>query len=239
MKKEIKSIGTTSFIIHDSRVVNVKYLQNKVDIVQLLYLDSFNHYDLPDETEIEQLLEAKQELKYYIHMPIDLDLGKEGDWDRLIFFAEKLSLLKPEQLIVHPVNNKIFFDYLEKFLAKFPATLVENINDVSFFDKISSKGADICFDVGHAILEGVDIKAFINTYGSFIKAYHLHGVKNGKDHLSVRYLDEKKLNYLFGFASDNNVDIIVEVFGEKDFYDSINYLKEFFRKNDYIYHRWD
>ncbi|MCB4205292.1 hypothetical protein LF845_10015 [Deferribacterales bacterium Es71-Z0220] len=239
MKKEIKSIGTTSFIIHDSRVVNVKYLQNKVDIVQLLYLDSFNHYDLPDETEIEQLIEAKQELKYYIHMPIDLDLGKERDWDRLIFFAEKLSFLKPERLIVHPVNNKIFFDYLEKFLAKFPATLVENINEVHFFDKVKTKGADICFDVGHAVLKGIDIKEFINTYSSTIKAYHLHGVKDGKDHLSVRYLDKKLLKYLFDFASENDVDIIIEIFGKKDFFDSINYLKEFFRENDYVYNRWD
>ncbi|MGB9730413.1 MULTISPECIES: cobamide remodeling phosphodiesterase CbiR [Calditerrivibrio] len=238
--KEIKSIGTTSFILHDTRFKNVEYLKGLVDIVQLLYLESYKDSMSPEDLdEIKLLQQIKTDIEYFIHMPIDLNLSRKADWVKLNRFANVLKQLNPQQIIIHPENDETFFEEMVNFIANYPNTLIENINEVHFFDKISSNYADICFDVGHAIIAGVDIKGFLNRYKDKIKAYHLHGVKKRKDHLSVRYIDLKLLKYLLDFSIDHNVKIIIEVFGEKDFYDSKEFLRGFFRDHDYIYHRWD
>lgn len=238
--KEINSIGTTSFILHDTRLKNVEYLKGLVDIVQLLYLESFENIISPEDlNEIRKLQLIKNDIEYFIHMPIDLKLSHRAEWAKLNHFANVLKPLNPEHLIIHPENEEIFFEEMVNFIAIYPNTLIENINEVTFFDKVSSNHADICFDVGHAIIAEVDIKWFLNRYKDNIKAYHLHGVNEGKDHLSVRYIDLKLLKYLLDFAIDHNVKIIIEVFGEKDFYDSKEFLRGFFKDHGYIYHRWD
>jgi hypothetical protein len=239
MPKDIKFIGTTSFIVSDTRVRNVQFLKEKVDIVQLLYLE-----EASEELEVSDLLRVKGDTEYFIHMPINLSLKTLYSWQTLNIFAEKLNILHPLNYIIHAEKaftsyNRLFFEEYLKFSEKFPETLVENIDDVDIFQELSNIGGNICFDIGHALLCNVDIKNFITKYHNHIKAYHLHGVNNKRDHKSVRYLEKKLLKYLLDFAADNNLKIIIEVFGKKDFFDSIKFLRRFFKKYGYTYHRWD
>jgi hypothetical protein len=239
MPKDIKFIGTTSFIVSDTRVRNVQFLKEKVDIVQLLYLE-----EASEELEVSDLLRVKGDTEYFIHMPINLNLKTLSGWQTLNIFAEKLDVLHPLNYIIHAEKaftsyNRLFFEEYLKFSEKFPETLVENIDDVDIFQELSNIGGNICFDVGHALLCNVDIKNFITKYHNHIKAYHLHGVNNERDHKSVRYLEKKLLKYLLDFATENDVTIIIEVFGKKDFFDSIKFLRRFFKKYGYTYHRWD
>ena len=238
--KEIKHIGTTSFILHDTRLANVVHLKSEIDIVQLLYLESFDEsVNKNDIIEIENLAQIKHNIEYFIHMPIDLDLSNTKDWKKLIYFSDKLSVLDAEHIIIHPSNHNIFFKELEYFLENYPKTLIENIDTQEFIETIPHGKFNICFDVGHAILNGIDLKKFIKIYGYDIKAYHLHGVDRGRDHQSVRYLEKDLLKYLIDFAIANDVKIILEIFGKKDFYDSKEFLRGFFKENGYCYHRWD
>lgn len=238
--KEIKHIGTTSFILHDTRAKNVHYLKDIVDYVQLLYLESFSDPISEDDLkEIENLCMIKDNLEYIVHMPIDLNLAFNEDWKKLHSFASILSNLQMKNAIIHPSNDKTFLKNLPEFLDKYPYTLIENINEIDFFDSICNLGGNICFDIGHALFSNVNIVSFLNKYQTNIKAFHLHGVKDGKDHRSVRYIDDYLLRYLLDFAVETDVKVIIEVFGEKDFNDSKEFLRGFFKKYGYSYHRWD
>jgi len=233
MMKKIKNIGTTSFIISDFRVKNLDYLRDKVDIVQLLYLDSED-----GETETKELLKVKQDIEYIAHMPIDIDLSLDNDWTKLEKFISDLKVLDPKSYIIHPKNHHNFFNNLVSFKEKYKNICVENIDEIESFSKILHIDANICLDAGHALLKGIDIKNFINKFGKNITTYHLHGVFEGVDHLSMKYFDKKVLKYLLDFASEKEIDIIIEVFGLEDFTASIDFLRGFFRENDYDYHRW-
>lgn len=232
--REIKSIGTTSFIVSDFRAQNVRFLLNKVDIVQLLYLDSSDH-----DFEIKDLLCLKDGIEYIAHMPIDLNLMYDDDWAKLQNFIENINILKPKSYIIHPQNHENFFKNLQKYNRIYKNFCVENIDSIEFFKEIVSLDCNICFDAGHAILHGVDVKDFIKKYGENITTYHLHGVDNGKDHRSLKKFPKNILLFLLDFASEKGIDIIIEVFGEDDFNSSIDFLKGVFRENGYTYHRWD
>lgn len=231
--KEIKFLGTTSFIISDYRVANVKFLEEKVDIVQLLYLDS-NDFEL----EIRELINVKKNMEYVAHMPIDLDLSLDKGWNKLEKFIKKTSELQPKSYIIHPKNHKNFFKNLAEYKQKYSNICVENIDEIDFFNEILDLNCNICFDAGHAILNNTNIHNFIKKFGKNITTYHLHGIKNAKDHNSLIYFSKDTLRYLLDFASEKNIDVIIEVFGIDDFNSSMNFLRGFFKENDYTYHRW-
>lgn len=232
--REIKSIGTTSFIISDFRAQNVRFLLNKVDIVQLLYLDSSDK-----DFEIKDLLYLKDGIEYIAHMPIDLNLMYDDDWATLQNFIENINILEPKSYIIHPQNHKNFFKNLQKYNTIYKNLCVENIDSIEFFKEVVGLKCNICFDAGHAILHGVDVKDFIKKYGENITTYHLHGVDSGKDHRSLKKFPKNILLFLLDFASEKGIDIIIEVFGKDDLNSSIDFLKGVFRENGYAYHRWD
>jgi len=231
--REIKNIGTTSFIISDYRTKNVKFLTGKVDIVQLLYLDSSDK-----DFEISDLLNVKNGMEYIAHMPIDINLSLNNNWTKLENFIKNINILRPKSYIIHPVNHENFFANLQKYKEIYKNLCVENIDSIDLFEEVKNLNCDICFDAGHAIVNGVDIKNFIRNFGDNITTYHLHGVNNGKDHLSLKYFPKNMLLYLLDFGFEKGVDIILEVFGEDDYITSVDFLKGVFKENGYIYHRW-
>lgn len=234
--KEVKNLGTTSFIIPNNRVENVKYLCDKVDFVQLLFLEKFSLKE--DILEIMPLSQLKKDrnIDYIIHLPIDFDFKRD------IFlvhdFLDFLNPLCPQSFILHPENNNLFFQHLANIIQRYNIS-IENLDDISFFDGIFEMGCNLCLDIGHAIIHGIDVKTFINTYGDKIDTLHLHGMYDYIDHKSLRYIDKNILLYLLDFSIEKDTINIIEVFNEKDFLDSINYLKEVFKQHGYTYHRWD
>ncbi|MCX8085132.1 MAG: hypothetical protein N3C60_09455 [Calditerrivibrio sp.] len=233
--KNIQYLGTTSFIIVDSRIQNVKFLASQIDTVQLLFLEKNSLMD--DINEIDELkkLSDSYDLNYVIHLPTDFDFNNDITTIKL-FFSE-LQPLKPSHFILHPEDADIFYDKLEELQKVYPIC-VENIDDISLFQKIYEIGCNICFDVGHALMHDKDIKDFIKKYGERIMVYHLHGVVNNTDHNSLRFLDEKLLCYLLDFGLEKNIINIIEVFKIHDYLDSKECLKEVFKKYGYSYHRW-
>ncbi|MCA1926966.1 MAG: hypothetical protein LDL13_04035 [Calditerrivibrio sp.] len=224
--------GTTSYIYKGTRAENVRLLKGSVDVVQLLFLEKSYLYE--DMKELQELYRVKgdSKLDYIIHMPLDLNFLE--DIDLIKDSMSQISLLDPRYFVIHPENNNYFYSMIQNLSAEYPI-VIENIDDISVFDNIRCK---ICFDVGHAILHGVDIIDFIKRYGDDIKVYHLHGVLGKVDHVSLKYLDEKLLIYLIDFAIEKGIIGIIEVFNENDFNDSINYIKEVFKKYGYSYYRW-
>jgi hypothetical protein len=216
-------LATTSFIIKDTRINNAIFLCNKIDELELLYFDSKNIYDIPNDFEINQL--KKIPINYNIHMPTDIDLTEEINWEKMVLFARKLKILKPSTYTIHPIDNKNFYYGLEKFAALFSPVSIENLNNnLNIFKIIKNTNIDICFDLGHAILYNLNIKNFLKEYENKITHIHLHGVFKNIDHKSINYLDRKLLRYIIDFAISKKVTLCIEVFNEKDFCSSLHTL---------------
>ncbi len=75
-------LGTTSYIVPDDILPNVRYLADKVQDVELVLFevdDGANNLPAPEVVaELKRLAEAHA-LTYTVHLPLDLRLGADGD----------------------------------------------------------------------------------------------------------------------------------------------------------------
>jgi sugar phosphate isomerase/epimerase len=80
MKKYPFRLGTTSYIVPDEIIPNVRYLCDKVEDIELVLFESDEFSNLPSKADIALLAEMAGEhgLTYSVHLPLDVYLGN-GD----------------------------------------------------------------------------------------------------------------------------------------------------------------
>ncbi|MDD4302147.1 MAG: cobamide remodeling phosphodiesterase CbiR, partial [Sphaerochaeta sp.] len=93
-------IGTTSYIIPDDILPNVRYLADKVDDIELVLFESEEMSNLPDEKTIRELarLGESHGLSYTVHFPLDIYPGSADLDERMRFMrtVERIiSLTEP------------------------------------------------------------------------------------------------------------------------------------------------
>ena len=215
-------ISCPSYIIPASRIENVNFLKGIVDDVELLYMCSLSEYDFPDVEEVKAL--ADSGMRFNVHMPYDRDLTKRSEWEFLVGFADVLRPLGAHTHTFHIQPEDEFFRGLEWFKSEveMPVTLENGWSDIASF---ALSEDDICLDVGHMMVHGQSVSEMLSKYENRIKMFHLHGVKDGKDHESVRYFPEDTLKAVTSFAKDKNLTVSLEVFSEADLRESLTFLR--------------
>jgi len=94
---------------------------------------------------------------------------------------------------------------------------------------ILETGLSVCLDVGHLWLGGYDVDESLKTWLSRTRIVHLHGVRDGKDHLDLAVLEPGVLRALLARLGADRVlqrVVTLEVFGEEPFEKSMNALSE-------------
>ncbi|MGA1846295.1 cobamide remodeling phosphodiesterase CbiR [Deferribacter abyssi] len=232
--KEIPILATTSFIYYDTRVMNVLRLMHLFDEIELLYFESRRIYDKVAENEL--LLLSKLNIKYCPHLPYDRDLNIKKDYKIMSNFVSNLTKLPTSFFFLH--SNERDYQKIECLVEKFPSVLVENIKSSKVFDDLFETKVNYCVDIGHLLTNGENPFEILKKYEKKIKYIHLHGVKNGIDHLELYHLDKKLLLYIIDFAIEKKIGLSIELFGFKKLLRSLNYLLEVFEKYGYSYYRW-
>jgi sugar phosphate isomerase/epimerase len=90
-------VGTTSYIIPDDILPNVRFLAPRVDDVQLLLFETDEYgSNLPDAALCQQLgaLAARHGITYSVHLPLDLRLGDGAEGGQT-----DVSLVKARRVI--------------------------------------------------------------------------------------------------------------------------------------------
>jgi sugar phosphate isomerase/epimerase len=93
-------LGTTSYIIPDEILPNVRYLAGQVrDIELLLFEMDDGQNNLPDEDTISELhrIAADHDMSFTVHLPLDLDLGAEG--------VDRSKTLRKAQRAIETINH--------------------------------------------------------------------------------------------------------------------------------------
>jgi sugar phosphate isomerase/epimerase len=212
-KKYPFKLGTTSYILPDDILPNVKYLTPLVDDIELVLFESPDFSNIPSIAMVEQFRDYAVENKcgYTVHLPIDRKAGSDDATERELFcdtaigIIERTILLDPRAWVLHcegitsdaspeQITNWQLhsLDTLKQLsgVVKNPSKIV--VENLSYpaewnFDIVKKGKCKYCLDVGHLWLQGdknweeICMKMLPET-----NVVHLHGVCEGKDHVSLR-----------------------------------------------------
>ena len=243
-------LGTTSYIIPGSYATNVALLAPFLDEIELLFFES--HQDAwPSTAEREELvrLADRYSLRYNIHLPLDLRLGhakapvRTAAVEILIRLFDLTGPLTPTTWTLHlPMeddgNDKetIFAwrhrvtDSLRQLIdAGIPprAVTLENIDySIETIGELSQQtGFRMCLDAGHLIAQRVNVPATFDRFRDRIDMVHLHGVRNGKDHLSLAVLQDTDCRWIPDMLASFTGTVSLEVFSYESLVTSLDFFE--------------
>jgi sugar phosphate isomerase/epimerase len=240
-------LGTTSYIIPADLMTNVRFLAPYVDDIELVLFQADDESNLPDAETIGLLneLAGSNDLSYTVHLPLGLLLGAVDEGERrssvkkALHIVELTSPLNPAAYVVHfegdrrgliPSENMSgWINGLKASVAELLGTgtpshlfCVETL-DYAFalVDPIVYEfELSVCLDIGHVLLQGYPLDAYLAKYHDQIRVFHAHGIRENKDHRDLGALRDSDLALLFGNLQSCRSSapvLTLEVFDKNDF----------------------
>jgi sugar phosphate isomerase/epimerase len=244
-------LGTTSFIYPDDYIPNVKMLGPCLDEIELLLFESLPADALPPKAVIAELahLASEYDLAYNIHLPTDVSISdrqpekQQHAVNTILSVIDRVAPLCPTAYSLHiPYSPKSFdpdtvkswqccvFKNLEKILTGGIAAESIAVETLDYrFDLLNDILAElnlsVCLDIGHLIAHGYDLNALFDKYGDITSIIHLHGVKNGHDHLALDKLSDKFREPVLAILKRFSGSVSLEVFAFDDLKFSLAFLE--------------
>ena len=245
------TLATTSFIYPDDYVPNVRRLGPYLDEIELLCYESAH---LPARGTIEELsrLSAECGVTYNVHLPTDLSIGhrdgshREQAVNAVLRAFERVAPLSPTTCTLHiPCDgHPLPADDSERWRDRVQASLekivgagvapglisVETLDYPleTLKDLIDAFGLGVCLDVGHLILHGRDVEKTFAEFKDKAAILHLHGVRDGKDHLGLDHLPHDLEAPLTRVLPTFKGVVSLEVFSFNHLSASLNWLEDRF-----------
>ncbi len=255
-------IGTTSYIIPDEILPNVRYLADKVRDVQLVLfeLDS-EHSNLPSADDVDELnrLAKLHDLTYTVHLPLDLRLAARGDEAHISQVKARRVIevtrdLSPRAYIVHMDGKEERSSNSAEVLANWQEQAIKSLQIVAeitgdirllavenlegyppaFNDGVISRsGSSRCIDIGHLWLDGHDALEFFTGRIEQTNVMHLHGIGE-RDHQSLALMPKSRIDDLFRYLLKSGFTgvLTLEVFSEADLATSLQAIDESLKRID-------
>ena len=245
-------IGCTSYVKPDDIIPNVEYMGQYVDDIELVLFESPDVSNLPSAADVERLagLAAEHSLTYSVHFPTTHKAAgdsAEAFRDDVRRVGELAAPLDPFAWILHleGIRSDSSGALIAEWKRSSVAALVELggiVRDISRVsvenlaypwelhgDMVLEHGASLCLDIGHLWInspqaweEGV-LGMLPNT-----RVVHLHGLRDGRDHLSLGKSDRKVLEAFISHLRDARYEglVTLEVFNEADTAESLEIMAE-------------
>ena len=246
-------LATTSYIYPDRIIPNVTLLAPFFDEIELILFESETQDNFPNEEDIRTLtnLFFHHGMGFNIHLPLDIFLGDRSEEVRFngVSIAkrliERILPLDPSVYILHFDNrNKNGQDEIDvktwqSHITRSSEEILENgiePNRISIEtlgypyewveDIVKKFGFSICLDIGHILTFGYDLEHYLEKYLPRTTMIHLHGFRNGIDHLGIDLLPESVLELIFSHLRDYHGIVSLEVFSIDDLKRSLITLEE-------------
>jgi sugar phosphate isomerase/epimerase len=240
-------LGTTSYIIPADLITNVRFLAPYVDDIELVLFEVDDESNLPDDKTISALNEIaySNDLSYTVHLPLGLLLGameeeeRRSSLNKALRIVQLTSPLNPAAYVVHfegelrgPLPSENMTGWTKGLRASVADLLDTGIQSHLFcvetldypfalVDPIVYEfELSVCLDVGHVLLQGYPLDAYLAKYHDRIRVFHAHGIRENKDHRDLGSLRDSDLALLFGHLRScwsSPPILTLEVFDEKDF----------------------
>ncbi len=256
MKKVPFRLGTTSYIIPDDILPNVRYLAGKTDDVELVLFEvDDGQNNLPSEETVAELNRTARAngMSYTVHLPLDLRLGAGGSEQHISLekaqkVIERTRPLDPWAYVLHMDGRDVIHDTdlttLQRWNDQGVRALeiaagwagagqllaVENLENypLTFWDEIFRRApVSMCLDVGHLWRDGHDPLPFLQKHIARARVMHIHGIAE-RDHKSLIHmpLDERVRVFDFIIQANFSGVLTLEIFGQEDFDSSMEAVHE-------------
>jgi len=248
-------LGTTSYVYPDDLLPNVERLVGRTQDIEVILFESEDVSNLPAPATIARMaaLAEGHDLTWTIHLPSDRSLAAADTPTRLSAVRQALRIaaltrpLQPHAFIVHPdaieadasparvaAWQRDFADSLARLLdgGIAPRLLaVENLRPSFAWSMpvIERLDLSVCLDTGHLWLAREDAAAHFRLHAPRIRVIHLHGERDGRDHLSLAATDPVRLRAFLAELRAYTQVVSLEVFSFDDTASSILTLHELLR----------
>jgi sugar phosphate isomerase/epimerase len=236
-------LGTTSYVLPDTLVANVRFLADKVRDIELLLFEIDDVENLlPEPAVLHELqaLASAHDLTYTVHLPLALNLGEGGPeaeaaLSRSERVVEAMSVLHPFAYIAHlgqaPATG------VEEWIERAVSSLARLGVLAGGTDRIAVENpgkahpgmaavvgrslASRCVDVGHLWRAGQDPLPELAESQAALRVMHLHG-NSHRDHQSLTHLPPGELRRVLRWLHKNAFGGVVtlEIFDLADFWSS-------------------
>ena len=248
-------LGCTSYVYPDDILPNVQKMAPFVDDVEIVLFESEELSSFPDKETIIELKELSNEhdITYTIHFPTDLKAGSENNNEREKFVEQVrkvVNLTKP----LDPHGYILHLEGVETDASKqkkeewYQACreVCKRITEISLFDcsnvcienldypidwhidLVDQCGFSLCLDIGHLW------RCKVSNWNELLWKYllktriiHVHGVSNGKDHMSLNKNELDDIQLLFSLLMESGYRNVVslEVFNKEDTFESLEIVR--------------
>jgi sugar phosphate isomerase/epimerase len=248
-------LGTTSYIIPDDILPNVRFLAELVDDIELVLFEvDDGPNNLPDQRTICELkyLAQQHQLSYTVHLPLDLRLaGDDGEQHISLAKAQKVidctGELNPFAYVLHLDGKEVIhetdavsfgrwnnqallaLEQVTKWVPSSQLLCVENLEHYipTLWDEVIQRGSvSRCVDIGHLWVDQLDPIDFLKNRLKDTRVMHIHGI-NGRDHQSLSFVPTEELQRVIEYVIKSNFKgaMTMEIFSEDDFRSSMTVLK--------------
>jgi sugar phosphate isomerase/epimerase len=254
-------LGTTSYIIPDDILPNIRYLAGKVQDVELVLFEvDDGPGNLPSPAQITELraLAAAHNLTYTVHLPLDLRLANDGSprhvsLEKAHRVIDCTRALEPWAYVLHLDGHAVRVNPWPEALQKWQDQAVQSLEIVGawagglenlavenletypldFYEPIFARlPVSRCIDVGHLWLDDYDAVAYLKKALPRTRVIHIHGLAE-RDHKSLAQVAPEKLRTVLDELLRVNYTgvMTLEIFSEEDFLSSLEALKAIAPKN--------
>jgi sugar phosphate isomerase/epimerase len=249
-------LGTTSYIIPDDILPNVRYLAGKVrDIELILFEVDDGPNNLPSTEIIDELTQiARQhDITYTVHLPLDLKLGDDGsERDQSLVKAKRVidctRRLNPWAYVLHLDGRSVRTSTDQGLLKRWQDHSVRALEIVSEWaggpEKLAVENLETypldfiqpvldripvsrCVDIGHLWLDGHDPIPYLQAALSRTRVIHMHGIAE-RDHRSLKFMPFEKVCDVWRELIHVHYEgvLTLEIFSEEDFTSSLEMLEK-------------
>ncbi len=248
-------LGTTSYIYPDHILPNVRKLKHRVDDIELVLFEADDASNLPGEMELDELagIAAECGLTYTVHLPIDAYLGDPDEAQRLRSVENVVRVIRLTTCL-NPFSFNLHFEKrlaggqdiedLENWRKQLRKSCDEVLAEVSAPEKLAVEylnyplefiedildeyGLSVILDLGHMILDQVDYSDYLDRFLHRTSVIHLHGVADGRDHLSLAKAEPSHLTKICRILQERNYAnvLTLEIFNQRDLDESLEILEK-------------
>jgi sugar phosphate isomerase/epimerase len=247
------SFGVTSYLYPAAIIPNLRRLRGLADEMELILFEGKGYSNLPSRRDIGRFarIAGRTGMRFNVHLPLDIDVASMDDrvrgesLDTLVRIVELTAPLDPLSYTLHVLRDETapreaWRARVAGSLSLIPAphrqycveTLSWDLREIGGI--IEALDYSVCIDVGHLLLGGYDVADFFHRFDGRIGMIHLHGVRGGKDHLSLSHLspDTRAMIAQSIRGARYTRSLCLEVFALGDFLSSQEPLVEMFARGE-------
>ncbi len=245
-------IGTTSYIIPDDILPNVRFLADRVKDVELVLFDIDDYCNIPDERQCGELkaIAAAHDLSYTVHLPLNLDFSETGvslSIEKALKVINGTRSLDPHAYVCHleckniPAGPGFELEQWQKERIRAVNALadisgiragfaIENLESYPIAwnePVVRACGTHVTLDIGHLFVQKLDPVPVIRKWLPLTSVIHLHGV-GSRDHQSLKFMSQDVIRAVLAeiIRMDYHGVLTLEIFNEADLRDSMEMIRE-------------